>query len=404
MTTLLLKHPSKYIIILLLSLTGCATTNSQTKQNNQNSILIHAARVFDGHSLRTDTSLLISNGKVIQVDRRAVIHSEATKVIDLGDATILPGFIELHAHLAFQKVPEHIVLKHGITTIRDLGGPLHQPYGGDGSLRVLTAGSIITAPHGYPIPIFGLNDSVIPVTSEDQARKIVNDLVEGGAVVIKVALEPGGEAGAPWASGHHNHGHNKNKHNSHHQWPLLSEEIVTAIVDEAHKLNRKVTAHIGEAQGAEIALNSGVDEWAHMPCAVIPENLLSRAVEQQVTIISTIDTLSKCAGIFHNTKRLASLGAEILYGAEIAHPDIPWGIDTQELNYLKKLGNLSAIDTLKTVTSKAGKHLNYPLLGTLQSGAPADIIAVKGNPLEKFKRLEYPDLVISGGKVIVNNF
>ena len=49
------------------------------------------------------------------------------------------------------------------------------------------------------------------------------------------------------------------------------------------------------------------------------------------------------------------------------------------------------------MTSKAGERLGIPLLGTLQTGAPADLIAVKGNPFERFKILEYPDLVIAGG-------
>jgi len=120
--------------------------------------------------------------------------------------------------------------------------------------------------------------------------------------------------------------------------------------------------------------------------------------------VTTIDTLSKCSGIFHNTKVLASLGANLLYGAEIAHPDIPWGIDSQELMYLMKLGNMSIIDVLKTITSKAGQHLKQPLLGSLQPGAPADIIAVQGNPIKDLKRLEYPSFVMSGGKIVLNNF
>jgi imidazolonepropionase-like amidohydrolase len=55
-------------------------------------------------------------------------------------------------------------------------------------------------------------------------------------------------------------------------------------------------------------------------------------------------------------------------------------------------------------TSRPGEHLNLQPLGTLQRGAPADIIAVKGAPSHNLKILEYPDLVISAGKIIVNNF
>ena len=85
-------------------------------------------------------------------------------------------------------------------------------------------------------------------------------------------------------------------------------------------------------------------------------------------------------------------------------PDIPRGIDAQELIYMKQMGNMEVIDVLRAATSRAGQQLKLPLLGTLQLGAPADMIAVKGDPTKNLKALEYPDLVISGGKIVVNNF
>ncbi|MDN5752093.1 MAG: amidohydrolase family protein [Nitrosospira sp.] len=398
------------------------------QESKPGSILLHAARVFDGNTILTNTSILVINGKIAQIGPRESFQSTNAKVVDLGDATILPGFIELHAHLAYQNIPADAVLKHGITTIRDVGGPVHKPYGGDGSLRVLTSGPIITAPNGYPIPMLGKTNIAIAVSTEKEARETVRDLINGGAVVIKVALEPGGEAGAPWSSAHgHGSGHDHGSDHSHHDqpgakdahihhkptddasrlkqtWPLLPENIVKAIVDEAHKNNRKVTAHIAEARGAQIAINAGIDEWAHVPCDIIPESLLKRAVAQNVKIVTTLDTLSKCSGVAHNAGVWAALGGEFLYGAEIAHPDIPMGIDAQELIYMRQLAKMGLIDVLRAATSKAGQHLNLPLLGTLQRGAPADMIAVRGDPTHNLKILEYPDLVISGGKVVVNNF
>ena len=71
---------------------------------------------------------------------------------------------------------------------------------------------------------------------------------------------------------------------------------------------------------------------------------------------------------------------------------------------MMQLAKLSSLEVLHTATAKAGQHLNIPLLGTLQNGAPADLIAVKGDAMHNFKPLEYPDLVISGGKIIVNHF
>lgn len=80
------------------------------------------------------------------------------------------------------------------------------------------------------------------------------------------------------------------------------------------------------------------------------------------------------------------------------------GIDAQELITMRHLANRRVIEVLRSATSKSGQYLNIPLLGTLQAGAPADMIAVKGDPAQALKILEYPDLVMSGGKIVLNNF
>ena len=407
------KKIKLWLLLYLLAIAQLAIA----QETAQIPVLIHAARVFDGNIMRTDTSVLVKNGRVAEIGSRdsfksllnttdGLVHATA---IDLGDATLLPGFIELHAHLAYHHIPADVVLKHGVTTLRDVGGPIHQPYGGDGSLRVLTSGPIITAIDGYPIPVMGTENIAIAVATEQQARETVRALVKGGAVIIKVALEPGGESGAPWGFGHH---HVDAVHaNRHHEvvhakkaWPLLPENIVRSIVDEAHILGLKVTAHLGEAKGAKIAINAGVDEWAHVPCGLIPKALLKKAAAQSVKIITTLDSLSKCPGVAHNAEAWTALGGEFLYGAEIAHPDIPWGIDAQELIYMMHMTTMQPIEVLRSATSMSGLHLNIPLLGTLQPGAPADMIAVKGDPTHELKILEYPDFVMSGGKIITNDF
>jgi len=329
----IIKIHSLIKLLLFLTLTAFASFPIIAQETGQKPVLIHAARVFDGNNMRTNTSVLVIGGVVAQIDAREAFKSGAAKVIDLGDATLLPGFIELHAHLAFQHIPADTVLKHGITTIRDVGGPLHPPYGGDGSLRVLTSGPIITAPGGYPIPELGTENIAIAVATEQQAREAVRTLINGGAVVIKVALEPGGEAGAPW-SNHHHHadgGPHRKTSRPKKPWPLLSEHIVKAIVDEAHQQGRKVTAHIGEAKGAKIAIDAGIDEWAHVPCDIIPEALLKKAVSQQVKTITTLDTLSKCTGAARNARAFAALGGELLYGAELRTPIFPGALMRRSL-------------------------------------------------------------------------
>lgn len=362
-----------------------------------NTLIIHAARVFDGYNLKTNTSVLIENGKIAQIAPPDTFKNTTASVIELGDATLLPALIELHAHTTYRHIPNDVILQHGIGTVRDTGGNVHQPKGGDGQLRVLSSGLIITAANGYPIPNMGADNIAIPVSNETQARKAVQDMIAGGAVIIKIALETGGEHGAPWTL-HHHQAHGKPA-----MMPLLSERIVKAIVNEAHQHGRKVTAHVAESKGVTIALNGGVDEWAHTPCNVIPEALLKRAVQQQVTLISTLDTLSKCEGVAKNIHHFVKFGGKLLYGAEIAHPEIPWGIDAQELNLMMHYAQLSPLEVLQRATALSGDYLNLPI-GKIQHGAIADLIAVEGDVTQHFKPLEYPKLVMSGGKIVVNRF
>jgi hypothetical protein len=386
--------------------------------------IVTADRLFDGFELHEDWGVLLKKGKVAQIGPMAEIKKRCARKNKLGDATILPGFIESHAHVSFQDVPKKTVLRNGITTVQDTGGPLLPPTGGEGRLRLLSVGPILQAPGGYPLNIFGgaggLDQVGYPVASVTEAENLVQQLVDGGATAIKIALEPGGEPGAPWMMPH---GENPVPTAP---WPLLPQDIVNAIVAKAHALSKRVIVHAGENEGFERALNAGVDEFAHMPCAAINTDLLQQAAKTPGLIfVTTIDTLSSCVkdemGIHSNTAQLAANIADceavtpgqcagFLYGSEIGHDNVPWGINGEEMHMMLHLTSGQSIEfddvlnVFKSVTSKAGENLGDPLLGTLQPNAPAGLIAVKGNTFERFKLLENPDLVISGGRVIVNRF
>ena len=369
------------------------------------SLLVSADRVFDGHKMQFNKAVLIIDDHIRAVGDFEQLKLQAEQVLDLGDATLLPGLIELHSHIRFQNVPEAIVLEHGITTARDLGGPLQSHTLDSGQLRLLSAGPILTVPEGYPLNVFAHGHHAhshehgkeigVAVTSVAEAEAAVSHLTANGASVIKVALEPGGEDGAPWSQ------HSQHKHS---QWPMLSAELLKTITLTAHQAGKRVSAHLSENKGVQLALEAGVDEWAHMPCLKINDDLLKQAVHQGVTVISTLDTLSHCSGVYQNAHRFAEWGGTILYGAELAHNDIPWGFDSQEMQLLMHLTGMNSVQALSVATAKAGEYLGLAPLGSLEANAPADMIAVKGDALDKLKKLEYPDLVIAAGKIIKNHF
>ena len=353
--------------------------------------VLAADRVFDG------TRVLEHHAVAVRGDRIAGVapadHLPGPGPLIRFAGTLLPGFIDLHGHPLLGQVPPDTILRHGITTIRDTGGPLLPSSGGDGRLRLLAAGPILTAPGGYPIPVFGPGAGV-EVPDVQTARTAVGQLVAGGAALIKVALEPGGSPGAPW-SGH--------QLGSPPPWAMLSLEVVRAIVEAAHEHGRIVSVHLSGPQGARLALDAGVDEWAHVPCDPISPDLIAHAAAAGVRVVSTLDTQSHCTGAADNASRLVEAGIRLLYGTDLAHTDVPWGINAQELQLMLHTadGALTPLEVLSAATARAGEHLGLAPLGRLVEGAPADLIGVRGNPLEQFKLLEYPDLVVSGGATIV---
>lgn len=378
--------------------------------------LLIANQVFDGVNFpQTNMAVLIVGNKVKQVGTPQALRGQCSNRINLGNSTILPGFIESHAHTTFQNVRKDTLLEHGITTVQDTGGPLLPKEGGQGTLRLLSVGPIIQAVGGYPLNVFTPTDTVggldkigITVASPVEVENVVQQLVDGGATAIKIALEPGGENGAPWMEPH---GENPIPPTP---WAMLSQEVVQAIVNKAHALGKRVIAHVGEQTGFDRAVATGVDELAHMPCAAISDASLQAAVDAGMTFVTTLDTLASCGpgGMHGNAFNLGLKGAKFIYGSEVAHDNVPWGVNGEEMHMMLHLTHgAGAIDfndvvnIFRSVTSKAGERLGVnPLLGTLAPGAPADIIAVRGNPFERFKILEYPDLVMSGGRIVVNKF
>jgi imidazolonepropionase-like amidohydrolase len=375
------------------SATGSGPSASASDGLPPREILLTASRAFDGRRVRNETAILVRGGTIAAVGAPGSVSAHGARRIDLGDATILPGFIDLHVHVAARQIPFDRVLTHGVTTVRDLGGTLPSVEGGPGRLRYLAAGKLITVPGGYPIPVFGTAGATA-VSGPAEARQAVRNLVAQGARVIKIALDPGGEVGAPWS---------QVPATPPPPWPMLSLAEVQAVVDEAHRLDRIVTVHLGDEQGARIALEAGVDEWAHIPANPVPPQLLQQAARRGVPLVSTLDTESHCTGQLANAKEFIAAGGTVLYGTDMGHLEIPNGPDAEELQQMMIAG-LSVEDALAAATSRAAAHLGLGPLGTLSAGAPADIIAARGDVAENLKNLEYPSLVIAGGFIVREEF
>ncbi|MFD1935629.1 MULTISPECIES: amidohydrolase family protein [Nonomuraea] len=356
-------------------------------------LLITADSMFDGHRFVENAAVLVRKGKVVRSGPARSVRDASARRLAMGSATITPGMIDLHVHATQGHVPFDRILAHGVTTIRDLGGDLRPTHEGPGRLRYVGAGPLVTVQDGYPTPVWGTGLSAV-IKGPASARATVARLVDQGAAIIKMALEPGGEAGAPWSGEHAS---------TPPPWPLPSIEEARAVVQEAHRRGRKVTAHVGEEQGVRIALAAGVDEWAHSPSALVPEELLKEAARKGVRMISTLDTESHTEGALRNARIFVSHGGRLLYGTDMAHPEIPHGFDSQELSLMMHVG-LTLEQALAGATSLAGEQLGLAPLGTLRPGAPADLIVAAGDIRQGHggvKNLEYPLLVMTGGRLVV---
>jgi len=252
----------------------------------QKSVVLKAARMFDGLEMRTPGLVVVSGSRILGVGSGAPIPVGA-QVIDFGDATLSPGFIDAHTHLSgmydanyrqglldtLQKtVPEQTLLASenlrktlmvGITTVRDVGSDNFMDVG----LRNAAAAGVIPGPrmlvavhaigssgghcdgqNGFRAGLFGRESSPEDgvINNADEGRRAVRLNVKYGADVIKICATGGVLSLTDEVD-----------------IPQLTPEEMNAIVDEAHTLRKKTAAHAHGAEGAKRAIRAGIDSIEH---------------------------------------------------------------------------------------------------------------------------------------------
>ena len=383
--------------------TGVSPLTSNKYENKAQTLIIRAGAIFNGTFFEDgEHDILIKKGKITKIGPINTIRVNGARVIKIPEGTILPGFIDMHTHHLINNVPPLRILQHGVTTARDLGSaePItgavidKKPY----QLRQFYSGPILQASGGYPNVAFPGSGVVVSGNSDVRAK--VDALVTQGASVIAVSLDDGLETGAPW------HWHMPA---SPPPWPTLSDADLLSIVDQAHKKGLKVTAYFGNDAGAQRALTAGVDEWAHMPCELLTGSVIAEAGSKKIAIDTTIDTFVQCPGVHENSDLLLGAGAQLFYGTDMGHLDIPHGIDSNEIHMLLHAGfhnGLGYVPSLTkaliAATSAPAAYLGLAPLGTIALNAPADIVVIGGNVRDNFKALEYPTLVVKNGYVVIN--
>lgn len=325
----------------------------------------------------------------------AAYNSElADSTIDLRELTVLPGLIDAHVHLAIGgSVADNALadLRAGFTTVVDLGARTHRllrirdsiNVGAIKGPRVLAAGMWIGIKGG----VCEFNGIGIAGGAEE-FRTRVRENVAAGADVIKLCV-----SGWP------------NEAFSDPAKYELPDDVLTASVDEGHRLRRLVVAHDISLAGVQAALRTGVDGLAH--AAYLDSAIALQLRTKNVFIIPTLaslagnDTSRASRALVASLALAHRLGVQLVFGTDGGV--LPHGRNAEEFLALARAG-VSPLDAIRSATVNAARAFGLAdSVGVVARGMSADVIAVAGNPLVDLMVLANPQFVMARGRVVRPN-
>lgn len=373
----------------MVSLFACSSNRRPDTVANvePRALVLKGATVLKGRELTPleDTTLVVEDGVIAAIGPPGEIDIPAdARTVDAAGLLLAPGFIDAHVHIGFYPPPE--VLAGGVTTVRDLGWPPEKIFplvaqSASDSFEgptIVAAGPMITVPDGYPTTAgWAPEGTGRPVVSAEEALTAVKEAQGQGAAVIKVALNP--PAG-----------------------PTLSAELLAEIVETAHRLGLKVTAHIYGLEELEKAIAAGVDELAHMLMSSdsIPDATLQEMVAGDMAIVPTLAIRGADRAVaIDNLERFLGFGGRVIYGTDLGNAGPSAGIDPSETEAMGQAG-MAAIDIVRSATVESAAWLGLDGVGVLAPGRAADIVGFDESALQDIGALAEVRLVIRRGRVV----
>jgi len=396
-------------------------------------VYVKAARLLDVEAGKyiANPLLTVTDGKVAAVDSGKAAPAGA-HVIDLGEDTILPGLIDMHVHLdgrpeyggynaleftdsfwaVIGAVNAQKMLRAGFTSVRNVGDANYDALGVAEAIdegwtegpRITTANYALGATGGH------CDETFFPPSYErkgegvgdgpDELRRKVREQKKYGAGVIKICA-----TGGVFSRG-----------DEPGQQQLTVEEM-KAIADEAHMAGIKVAAHAHGAAGIKAAIIAGIDTIEH--ASLVDDEGIRLAKEHGTWFTMDIfnteytqsegkkngvleDNLRKDRDIAQiqrdNFKKAFKAGVKMLFGTDAGV--MPHETAAGQFRIMVEYG-MTPLDAIRAATLNAGEALGQPgKVGVLKPGAWADIVAVKGDPLNDVTVLEHPDKVLKGGALV----
>lgn len=435
------------LIALLLSTLFALSLQPVARSQAPKLMAVRAGRMIDVRSgtVINNAVIVIEGGRVKQAGANVAIPSGA-EVIDLGGMTILPGLIDSHTHLLQNydgalggDDPNMILtvtqlgtvkrallgvkmgqedLEAGITTVRDLG---NSGLNGDVALRdairsgwvvgprIVASTRALAAAGGQFGNVSAETQKIIEqeyavISNVEEARRAVRQAFYDGADLIKVIVNTGPR--------------------------VVSLDEMKAIVEEAHRVNRKVAAHAIGNLATRIAAEAGVDSIEH--AYTVPDDVLKMMAQKKIYLVPTDYPAEFYVSVFgrqsnvtpeelrqqeegarafakSNNERLAravKMGVPIAAGSDEYYnvPGKTRGQSSLLMFRAYSAAGMTPLQIIQAATVNAANLLagERALFGSLEPGKFADIIAVEGDPLLDITVLERVRFVMKGGAVIKN--
>jgi imidazolonepropionase-like amidohydrolase len=426
------------IATFLAMLAGMAVTASAQSPAPKRTVIRagHVLNVRTGE-FKANQAIVIEGDKIAKIALSGeVTAAPRDTTIDLPDATVLPGLIDMHTHLTFElsslsyeglkisTAREALhgarnakrTLEAGFTTVRNVGA---KDYADIALRDAINDGDVIGPRMVASGPALGItgghcDENLLPPAFHFQGDGVadgvegvqhkVREVIKYGADVIKICATGGvlSKGDDPNAS-------------------QYTVEEMKAIVADAHRLGRKVAAHAHGAEGVRWASEAGVDSIEHghlmddaaiatlkkngtylVPTLFLGEYMEKNMDRSDVPEYSKQKMRDVIAAMRKNTGKAFAAGVKVAFGTDAAV--YPHGLNAGEFHVYVSLG-MTPLAAIQTATINASDLLGPKfLVGSLEPGKFADVIAVDGDPTKDVTILEHVKFVMKGGVVYKNDY